>query len=59
MVNQVVLVNNLCLETKQIYVGSFTKPRTCTLVNFTGGTKTFWIVCFLLYSYKIQSESIF
>ena len=40
-------------------VGSFTKPRTCTLVNFTGETKTFLFVCFLLYSCEIQTESIF
>ena len=31
-------------------VGSFTKPPTCTLVNFTEERKkTFFIVCFLLF----------
>ena len=29
-------------------VGSFTKPRTCTLVNFTGETKNFLICLFFV-----------
>ena len=40
-------------------VGSFTKPRTCTLVNFTGETKTFIFVCVWLYSCEVQTEIIF
>ena len=40
------------------FVGS-TKPHTYTLVNFTGETKTVLIVCFLLYSCEIQTESMF
>ena len=44
---------------KLYIVGSFTKARTCTLINFTGETKTFLIVCFLLYACEIQTKSIF
>ena len=41
-----------------LIVGSFTKPRTCTLVNFTGETKKLsylFAFCYILVRFRLKA----